>query len=78
MRRLAGALDSLPSEDRLILRLRYAGAHSVVAISDMLHADPKKIYRRLNRTLRQLRQNITAAGVTGTMHAGGMTRSAGV
>jgi hypothetical protein len=28
----------------------------------MPHADPKKIYRRLNRTLRQLRQHITAAG----------------
>ena len=78
MRRLAGALDSLPSEDRLILRLRYAGAYSVVAIGGMLHVDPKKIYRRLNRTLRQLRQNISATAVTGPMHAGGMTRSPGV
>jgi RNA polymerase sigma factor (sigma-70 family) len=78
MRRLAGALDSLPTEDRLILRLRFAGAHSVVAIGGMLHADPKRIYRRLNRTLRQLRQNISAAGVTGPLQAGGMTRSPGV
>jgi RNA polymerase sigma factor (sigma-70 family) len=62
MRLLARALDSLPSEDRLLIRLRYAGAHSVVAISRMLQADPKKVYRRLNRTLRTLRQTISAAG----------------
>jgi RNA polymerase sigma factor (sigma-70 family) len=77
-RRLAGALDSLPSEDRLLLRLRYAGAHSVVTISRMLHADPKKVYRRLNRTLRRLRQNISGAGIAGQMQPRGMTRSAGV
>jgi RNA polymerase sigma factor (sigma-70 family) len=63
MRLLARAVDSLPSEDRLLIRLRYAGAHSVVAISRMLQADPKKVYRRLNRTLRTLRQSISAAGV---------------
>jgi RNA polymerase sigma factor (sigma-70 family) len=63
MRVLARALESLPSEDRLLIRLRYAGAHSVVAISRMLQADPKKVYRRLNRTLRTLRETISAAGV---------------
>ena len=78
MRLLAGALDSLPSEDRRLLRLRYAGAHSVVAIGRMLQSDPKKVYRRLNRTLRRLRQNISAAAMTGTMQPGGMTESAGV
>jgi RNA polymerase sigma factor (sigma-70 family) len=61
VRRLARALESLPSEDRLLLRLRYAGSHSVVTIGRMLHADPKKMYRRLNRTLRRLRQEIDAA-----------------
>jgi RNA polymerase sigma factor for flagellar operon FliA len=78
LRLLAGALDNLPSEDRLLLRLRYAGAHSVVSIGRMLHAEPKKVYRRLNRTLRRLRQSISAAGAMEPMQARGMTRSPGV
>jgi RNA polymerase sigma factor (sigma-70 family) len=76
-RLLARALESLPSEDRLLIKLRYAGAHSVVAISRMLQADPKKVYRRLNRTLRTLRQTLSA-GVIEPMQPGGMTRSPGV
>jgi RNA polymerase sigma factor for flagellar operon FliA len=57
-RRLAQALDELPPEDRLLLRLRYASAHSIVSIGRKLQADPKILYRRLERTLRRLRRNI--------------------
>jgi hypothetical protein len=69
-RRLAQALDELPPEDRLLLRLRYASAHSIVSIGRWkmsallatigrkLQADPKILYRRLERTLRRLRRNM--------------------
>lgn len=64
-RLLARALDELPPEDRLLLRLRYASAYSIVAIGRKLEADPKILYRRLQRTLRRLRRNICDANMTG-------------
>ena len=66
-RKLAQALDELPPEDRLLLRLRYASAHSIVSIGRTLQADPKMLYRRLERTLRRLRRNIRGANVTSRM-----------
>jgi RNA polymerase sigma factor for flagellar operon FliA len=72
-RKLAQALDELPPEDRLLLRLRYASAHSLVSIGRTLQADPKILYRRLERTLRRLRRNICEANVTGQMDSLAMT-----
>ncbi len=72
-RRLAQALDALPPEDRLLLRLRYASAHSIVSIGRRLQADPKILYRRLERTLRRLRRNICGANVTRQMDSTAIT-----
>ena len=66
-RKLAQALDELPPEDRLLLRLRYASAHSIASIGRKLQADPKILYRRLERTLRRLRRNICGANAAGRM-----------
>ena len=67
-RLLAQALDELTPEDRLLLRLRYASAYSIVSIGRELQADPKILYRRLERTLRKLRRNIGGVNVTGRIH----------
>jgi RNA polymerase sigma factor for flagellar operon FliA len=66
-RLLAQALNELPPEDRLLLRLRYAGAYSFAAIGRKLQADPKLLYRRLERTLRRLRRTICGGNITGRL-----------
>jgi RNA polymerase sigma factor for flagellar operon FliA len=57
------AIDRLPPEDRLIVRMRFADAFSVADIARTLGVDQKPLYRRLDRLMSDLRGSLEAAGI---------------
>lgn len=61
---LSRALDHLPPEDRVILRMRFWEDMSVADIARGLHLEQKPLYRRVERSLKQLRKQLEAAGIT--------------
>jgi RNA polymerase sigma factor (sigma-70 family) len=63
-RALAQALDALPSEDRLIVRLHYMEDVSVADIARGLALPQKPLYRRLERALSTIRTGLERAGVS--------------
>lgn len=58
------ALDTLPDEERLIVRLHYMEAMSVADIARGLALPQKPLYRRLERALGKLRSGLERAGVS--------------
>lgn len=60
---LAGALGTLPEEDRLVVRLRYWEGLSVADVSRVMHLEQKPLYRRLEGNLKRLRTALEAAGL---------------
>lgn len=56
------AVARLPREDRLLLGHRFEAQRTIQSASVTLKADPKQLYRRLDRVLRQLRSELRAAG----------------
>jgi len=64
---LAQALQSLPAQDRLILKLRFADGQRVVEIARLLRVDQKALYRRIERLLLQLRECLERASVSGAL-----------
>ena len=63
-RALTQALDTLPTEDRLIVRLHYMEAMSVADIARGLALPQKPLYRRLERALSTLRTRLERAGIS--------------
>jgi RNA polymerase sigma factor (sigma-70 family) len=63
-RALDDALEELPDEDRLVVRLHYMEAMSVADIARGLALPQKPLYKRLDRSLRRLRRALEQAGVT--------------
>jgi RNA polymerase sigma factor for flagellar operon FliA len=63
-RALDDALDELPDEDRLVVRLHYMEAMSVADIARGLALPQKPLYKRLDRSLRHLRRALERAGIT--------------
>ena len=61
---LRGALNLLPAEDRVILRMRYWEAMSVADIARALSVEQKPLYRRIDRALGALRQQMEASGLS--------------
>jgi RNA polymerase sigma factor (sigma-70 family) len=63
----ARALDSLmaklDAEDQLILRMRFWSCRKVVDIAGALGIDQKKLYKRIDRLLANLRTELERAGV---------------
>lgn len=57
------ALSSATPEDRLILKLRFKDGLSVAAVSRRLALDQKRLYRRLERLLGQLRASLRTDGL---------------
>ena len=57
------AMNALPVEDRLILRMRFWENVSVADIARGLHIEQKPLYRRLERLLVELRRALTTAGL---------------
>ena len=58
------ALQSLPPEDQLILRMRYLDGISVADIARLLGLEQKPLYRRIDNGLRQLRGLLEQRGVS--------------
>lgn len=63
-RALSLALAALPDQDRLILRMRFVDAFSVADIARVLHLDTRRLYRRVESLLRQLRRSLLGSGIT--------------
>jgi hypothetical protein len=61
---LARALRLLPISDRHVLYLRFACNRSVGDIAIALQTDRKKLYRRIDASLRRLRVQLVASGIT--------------
>jgi RNA polymerase sigma factor (sigma-70 family) len=61
---LRRALDTLPAEDRVIVRMRVCEGVSVADISRTLHLEQKPLYRRLERIYGRLREQMEGAGIT--------------
>jgi RNA polymerase sigma factor (sigma-70 family) len=56
-------LARLEPEDRLILVMRFVDGHSVADIASLLRIEQKRLYRRLDRLLRDLREGFRAEGI---------------
>lgn len=59
------ALDAMPPEDKLILRLHYKESMSVAEIARALDLPQKPLYRRVDRLLHKLRATLARDGITG-------------
>ncbi|HEU0076412.1 MAG TPA: sigma-70 family RNA polymerase sigma factor [Longimicrobiaceae bacterium] len=60
---LLRVLDGLPAEDRLILRMQYWQGSSVADVARALHLPQKPLYRRLERILALLREQLEKEGI---------------
>jgi RNA polymerase sigma factor for flagellar operon FliA len=60
---LARALESLPAEDRLIIRLRFWEGWTIADVARALDLEQKPLYRRIQRGLDQLRKQLERDGV---------------
>ena len=63
-RSLAAMLAAMPAEDRLLLKMRFADGIRVADIARTLSLDQKRLYRRLERLVVQLRRALEARGVS--------------
>lgn len=63
MAALRKAIDRLDVQDRLILRMRFDEGCSVPQIASVVGIDPKVLYRRLDRLIRNLRRSLEADGL---------------
>ncbi|MGB5160561.1 MAG: sigma-70 family RNA polymerase sigma factor [Thermoanaerobaculia bacterium] len=60
---LAEALATLPAEDRLMLRMRYQDGFTIASIATALGLEQRPLYRRFERSLVTLRQELEARGL---------------
>lgn len=63
LRELRTAMSRLTAEDQLLIVMRYEDRRTVAEIAAALKLDQKKLYRRFDSILRQLRSELEAAGV---------------
>src|SRR5262249_42937996 len=61
---LVVALERLPSDDRVILKLRYLEGMRVADCDRALSMEQKLLYRSSDRALAALRQQIEASGIS--------------
>jgi DNA-directed RNA polymerase specialized sigma24 family protein len=61
-----GLLASLPLEDRMLLRLRFASSLSIATVSRILRVPQRPLYRRQEALLAKLQAALTAAGIDGS------------
>lgn len=59
-RALALAIRGLAEQDRRLVCLRYRHGRSIQSIARSLQLEPKALYRRYERVLRELRRSVTA------------------
>lgn len=63
-KRLGRLMQSLPSEDRLILKLRFEQRLPISKIAPRLGLDQRPLYRRVRRCLDELRRDLEAQGIS--------------
>ena len=68
---LDGAMQTLPDQDRLILRLKFQEGLGIADIARALHLEQKPLYRRLDGLLDRLRTALEEAGID-RLHAAEM------
>jgi len=61
---VARAVEELPVEDRLIIRMVYYEALSVAEIARVLGLEQKRLYPRIQQLLRSLRNTLKSQGIT--------------
>ena len=61
---LSAALDDLPEDDRLLVRLRFIEGLSLADAARAMDVPAKPLYRKLEKTLEALRARLVRAGVT--------------
>jgi RNA polymerase sigma factor for flagellar operon FliA len=59
------AMESMPAEDQIILRMRFWNGRKVPEIGRALHRDEKKLYKRIDKLLAQLKVALEQAGLPG-------------
>jgi RNA polymerase sigma factor (sigma-70 family) len=57
-RLLSRSIARLPHEDRTLVEARYGRGESVQSVANRLNQDPKRMYRRFDRLLRQLKESV--------------------
>jgi len=62
---LSESIQAFPSEDRLVLRMKFWDEMSVADIARALSIEQKSLYRRLERLLAELKRRLASAGITG-------------
>ena len=67
---LGRLLNGLGSQDRMLLTLRFEEGATIAAIAKKVGAEPKWLYRRFERLLRQLRVGLEREGLDSTTAAG--------
>lgn len=60
---MAGLMSRLPQDDRLILQLRFEGGMTVAQIARSLGLDQKMTYRRIDRSMRDIRRELERSGI---------------
>jgi RNA polymerase sigma factor for flagellar operon FliA len=61
---LAKALESLPAQDRIIIKMRFDDGFSVAEIAKAMTLEQKPLYRRIEKLLIDLRRALEASGVS--------------
>ena len=62
---LRGLLARFETQDRLILTLRFEDGRAISEIATLVGLEPKPLYRRMERLLRELRSGLEAEGIEG-------------
>jgi len=60
---MALLIDGLPDDERVILQLRFEGGMTVAQIARALRLDQKLTYRRIERRMRELREELQRRGI---------------
>jgi RNA polymerase sigma factor (sigma-70 family) len=60
---MATVIEAMPEDERLILQLRFEGGMAVSQIARVLGLDQKLLYRRLERRMRDIREELEQSGL---------------
>jgi RNA polymerase sigma factor (sigma-70 family) len=60
---LERALDQLPADERVVVRMRFEEGSRINEIAEAFHVPDKVFYRRFQRTLRRLRKALEGVGL---------------
>jgi RNA polymerase sigma factor (sigma-70 family) len=56
-------VERLPADDRLVMKLRFGSGMTVAQIARSLRLDQKQLYRRIERYLREVREELDRHGI---------------